>query len=587
MDQQAASVKGDEMKPGSGNDELPRAFGKYTLMRRLAAGGMAEIYLALRRSVGQFEKFLVIKRILPSMNNDRAFIEMLVNEATLAATLSHSNIVHVYDVGQVDGTYYIAMEHIEGEDIQSIVRAMKHKGVTEFPLEHTLGIILGVCAGLAYAHEKCDAKGSPLGIVHRDISPRNIVVSYTGDVKIVDFGIAKSGLDSDDEEKDGQLKGKAPYMSPEQAAGQGVDWRSDIFSTGVMLFELTTGRRLFKGASEYETLKMICERDYPRPSQVRPGYPPALDRIVMRALAKRREERYQSAREMQADLEDFIREERIPVSQVSLTRWMQSLFGDKVAQQKEALLDIKHLADEIASQRASALLFDGGPTTSTGSLRAADLSSIRPAPPPKRSPLGLAVLIGVLLGLGGSGFFYLQSRKAAPAASTPETEAKSEPQAASATVASVGRGSITVDTTPHGCAIWIDGDLRPEVTPATIDKLPFDRKMSIKLTKEGLEPHRENITLSAAEPQKTIKAELSGGSVTVVLKIAPPPNVWVDGKPWTGEKGRIEGLSANEEHKIVVAAPGYGARTYTFSARSGETKTIDDRLVRLDQLAPY
>ncbi len=186
------------------------------------------------------------------MNQDQGFIEMLLHEARVAATLSHPNVVQIFDVGQVDGTYFIAMEHIHGEDIQAIVRGMKKNNVAEFPLEHTISILLGTCAGLAYAHDKRDLDGAALGIVHRDISPRNIVVSFTGDVKIVDFGIAKSGTEPNgDDTPSGQLKGKAPYMSPEQASGQPIDWRSDIFAAGVMLFELTTGRRLFKGASEF------------------------------------------------------------------------------------------------------------------------------------------------------------------------------------------------------------------------------------------------------------------------------------------------------------------------------------------------
>src|SRR6185295_9495568 len=167
-----------------------------------------------------------------------------------------------------------------GEDIQGIVKAMKTKAVPEFPLEHSISIILGTCAGLAYAHDKRDLDGRPLSIVHRDISPRNIVVSFTGDVKIVDFGIAKSGVEPGEDTESGQLKGKAPYMSPEQARGEQIDWRSDIFATGVMLFELTTGRRLFKGNSEFETLKLIVDKEYPRPSEVKPGYPLDLERIV-------------------------------------------------------------------------------------------------------------------------------------------------------------------------------------------------------------------------------------------------------------------------------------------------------------------
>jgi serine/threonine protein kinase len=345
---------GEPMSTGdAAMDGLPCRFGKYTLIRKLATGGMAELFLAIQRSVAGFEKLVVIKRILPGMNQDRAFIDMLLHEARVAATLSHPNIVQVFDVGSVDGTYFIAMEHVHGEDLRSIVRQMKKKDEVEFPLEHALAIVLGMCAGLAYAHEKRDLDGTPLHIVHRDISPQNTIVTFTGDVKLVDFGIAKSNVERPGQTQSGRLKGKVPYMSPEQARGEPVDWRTDVFATGVMLFELTTGKRLFKAASEFEALKLICDRDYPTPSQVRDGYPPALEAIVMRALEKKREDRWQSTREMQAALEEFVRNERVPVSNIALSQFMQRLFADKLASQKEALLQGKQLADIITLERGA------------------------------------------------------------------------------------------------------------------------------------------------------------------------------------------------------------------------------------------
>jgi serine/threonine-protein kinase len=560
-------------------EPLPRQFGKYTLLRKLAAGGMAELFLALHRSVAGFEKLIVIKRILPSMNQDKGFIEMLLHEARIAATLSHPNIVQIFDVGQIEGTYFIAMEHIHGEDIRSIVRGMKKNNVPELPLEHTLGIIVGTCAGLAYAHEKRDLDGKTLDIVHRDISPQNIVVTFTGDVKIVDFGIAKSGAQRGAEDtKDGQLKGKVPYMSPEQAAGEPVDWRSDIFATGVMLFELTTGKRLFKGNSEFETLKLICEKEYPLPSQVRPGYPLALERVVMKALAKKREDRYQSAREMQSDLEAFIREERIPVSAVGLSRWMQSLFTDKLAQQKEALQDVKQLADVIAAQQTErSSMYEGTATTQTG-LRSAP-GAATTIPPQRRSPMGF-VLAGVLaLGIGGGAVWYARRTSALAA----EAEAKAREAAAlqAKPEAPEQRGSLAIKSTPDGCAIWINGDLQKEMTPATIDKLPLDRKLAVKLTKEGLEAFRDEVTLSKETPSKTITADMKAGSVTVMLKVDPEPTVWLDGKPWKGtDKTKLDGISADEEHKLVIAASGYIPKTITFTAAQGETKTISEKLVK-------
>lgn len=573
MEQPAGAPLPDLPQEGAAPEALPRQFGKYTLLRRLAAGGMAEIFLALLRSMGGFEKLIVIKRILPSMNQNKAFIDMLTHEARIAATLSHPNVIQVFDVGQVDGTYFIAMEHIHGEDIQAIVRAMKKKNLTAFPLEHTLSIVLGTCAGLAYAHEKRDLDGKPLGIVHRDISPRNIVVSFTGDVKIVDFGIAKSGVEPGEDTDAGQLKGKAPYMSPEQASGQAIDWRSDIFAAGVMLFELTTGRRLFKGASEFETLKLIVDKEYPRPSEVKPGYPPALERIVMRALEKDREKRYQSARQMQSDLEAFVREERIAVSQVSLTSWMGWLFEDKLAQQKEALQDIKQLADVIAAQQGA--LYEGGTSTGTGVGGPSTLLPSAP-PPAKRSNAGAIAGVAIVLAAGAGALLYLRQ------AGAPETPAEAHTSVPASAAVVEARGAIDVTSKPDGCAIWINGDLRPETTPAHIDKLPLGRAIQLKLTKEGFEAYHADVTLTDAEPTQKVDASMSSGSVTVILKIDPPPTVWIDGKPWKGDRGKLDGLSAGDEHKIVVSAAGYQPKTFTITAAQGETKTITETLVKAE-----
>jgi eukaryotic-like serine/threonine-protein kinase len=585
--EQPAGTPQQGASPEAPAEVLPKQFGKYTLLRRLAAGGMAEIFLALHRSVAGFEKLVVIKRILPSMNTNKAFIDMLLHEARIAATLSHPNIVQTFDVGQADGTYFIAMEHIHGEDLQGIVRAMKKRELTEFPLEHTLGIVLGMCSGLAYAHDKRDFEGKPLSIVHRDISPRNIVVSFTGDVKVVDFGIAKSGLEPEEEAGAGQLKGKAPYMSPEQAQGHEIDWRSDVFATGVMLFELTTGKRLFKGASEFETLKLIVDKEYPRPSTIRPGYPPALEEIVMRALSKDREQRYQTAREMQADIEIFVREERIPVSTVSLIKWMEYLFEDKLAQQKEALQDIKQLADVIAAQQQGPF-YEGGTSTNTGTVGAA--TAMPSVPPPRRSNAAPIAAVAVTLALVAGGMFYVRHEDGMRAAAEADAEVKareagsaSAPDSASPVA---GKGALDITSKPDGCAVWINGDLRPEVTPAHVDKLPLGKEISLKLTKDGFEAFRSDVTLTAAEPTRKLAAEMKAGSVTVMLKIDPPPTLWLDGKPWKGSRDKLDGLSAGEEHKLVASASGYQPKTYVIVAQQGETKTIIDTLPKADGTPP-
>jgi serine/threonine-protein kinase len=575
------------LEPPKSEEPLPRQFGKYMLLRKLAAGGMAELFLALHRSVAGFEKLVVIKRILPQMNQDRQFIDMLLHEARIAATLSHPNIVQTFDVGQVDGTYFIAMEHIHGEDIRTIVRQMKKKAVNELPLEHALHIVAGLCAGLCYAHEKRDMGGQLLGIVHRDISPQNIVVTFSGDVKVVDFGVAKS-LHAGEESKGGQLKGKVPYMSPEQAAGEEIDWRSDIFAAGVILFELTTGKRLFKGATEYDTLKLICETEYPLPSDVAPGYPVQLERIVMKALARNAGGRYQSAREMQADLEAFIRQERLPVSPVSMTAWMQSLFAESLEQQKADLQDVKQLADRIAAEApvdyapASTGSHPGAhfDQSKTGGVLPGAAASI--APPAKRSGAIWALVAAIMVAGLAAGLYVWkgqgQSQGAATASTTTET--------AQPAPAADPRGSVKLESDPPGASIWINGDLRKEVTPATVDHLPIGQDLQIKLSMEGFESHKEAVKLERAGDTRAITVKMKTGSVTVELDVLPEPTVWVDEKPWKGDPKKITGLSADEEHKIVVAASGYVPKTFSFVGKQGETKKFKHVMPKASDAPP-
>lgn len=332
--------------------ELPRRFGRHLLLRRLGAGGMAEIFLALYRSRAGFEKLFVVKRILPRLERDSAFVEMLLREARIAATLSHPHIAQVFDVGYAEGSWFMAMEHVHGEDLRSIVQAMARRGVARFPLEHALTIAIQVAAALHYAHEKRDIHGRELGIVHRDVSPQNIVVSYSGVAKLVDFGIAETKRFERCTRHD-EAAGKAAYMSPEQATGAQLDGRSDVFALGIVLFELTTGKRLFRGATEAETLEMIVRRDCPPPSTVVRAYPAELERIVLRALARDPDERYASARELQRDLEAFVRDARVAASPVGLARFMEDLFDDKLADEGATLPDLVRTAYGLACDRAA------------------------------------------------------------------------------------------------------------------------------------------------------------------------------------------------------------------------------------------
>ncbi|HWB80610.1 MAG TPA: serine/threonine-protein kinase [Nannocystaceae bacterium] len=314
--------------------------GKYQLLRRLATGGMAELYLARAAGMAGFEKLVVLKRILPQHAESDEFIRMFLTEARLAATLHHPNIVQVYDIGEEAGTYFFTMEWVQGQDLRRLVRAAR-KAEQPIPLEHILHVMSGVAAGLHHAHEQADHDGSPMGIVHRDVSPSNVLVTYDGAVKIVDFGIAKAAAHQSNTIA-GTLKGKIPYMSPEQCRGEGVDNRSDIFSIGTLLWELTTGSRLFAGENEIAIINRVAKAEVPLPSSVRPDYPKALETIVMRALAGDPQERYQHAVDLQIDLEDFAREARLPVSSARVGKFMRELFAEEI-QQTAAQLQAERL----------------------------------------------------------------------------------------------------------------------------------------------------------------------------------------------------------------------------------------------------
>jgi serine/threonine-protein kinase len=324
---------------------MPKAFGDYVLLRRRAMGGMAELFVATRRGSAA-DELVVLKRVLSTLSDgsDReALGRLLVQEGRTMAELSHPNVARLLDSGSVEDAPFLVLERVHGEDLRSIVRQMRKKRVAEFPVESALGIVVGVCEGLAHVHGRSDAGGEPLGIVHRDVSPQNVLVTFAGEVKLVDFGVAESRAKADDA-RAGRPKGKLPYMSPEQARGEAIDGRSDLFSTGVLLFELTTGQRLFKGAGDRETRALLLDRPYPRPSDVFPMYPPGLEVIVERALARDPERRWGSARDMGAALKAFVRDEGVDVGPAVLGHMMRSLFEEEMAEEAAALAEAQQTA---------------------------------------------------------------------------------------------------------------------------------------------------------------------------------------------------------------------------------------------------
>jgi eukaryotic-like serine/threonine-protein kinase len=328
-----------------------QTLGKYTLLKKIATGGMAEIWVATTTTSG-VRRVCVVKRILPHLAETPDFVRMFLDEATLVATLTHPNIVQLYDVGEAAGSPFIAMEYLHGADVRAIKRALRTHTPSRMPLDHAVHIGIGAAAGLHHAHELVGLDGRALNIVHRDISPQNLLITYDGGVKVLDFGIAKSDA-RETETQAGTVKGKVPYMSPEQCLCEPLDRRSDVYSLGVVLYELTTGQRIHPlGASEYEMIRAIVEGSVTPPSTLDPTYPKALETIILGCLAKDRHRRYPTARALQADLDAFAREERLAVSSLSLSSYMSELFGKRAEAWREALAGGEAKLVELAARDA-------------------------------------------------------------------------------------------------------------------------------------------------------------------------------------------------------------------------------------------
>lgn len=277
---------------------------RYRVVERLASGGMAEVFIAESAGIEGFKKRVAIKRVLPHLSEKKAFIAMFLDEARLSAHLTHSCVAQVFDIGVGDNAYFIVMEYVDGADLKGVVEYLKKVG-KPFPLEPAVFIASKLCEGLSYAHELTNIEGEPLHVVHRDMSPPNVLITKYGEVKIVDFGLAKATSQLQKSES-GIIKGKFSYLSPEAALGQEVDGRTDIFAVGIILWELLAGRRLFYGDTDFATVKQVQKAEIPSLSAINKDVPIELERILARALARDPKDRYQTARDLGRDLIQFL-----------------------------------------------------------------------------------------------------------------------------------------------------------------------------------------------------------------------------------------------------------------------------------------
>jgi serine/threonine protein kinase len=512
-------------------------FGKYELLRKIASGGMGQVFLARERS--SVERLVVLKLILPHLSEDEEFLSMFLEEARLVARLQHPNLVTILDLSEVEGRHCLAMEYVQGDDVRRLDKQARLKGRL-LPPGLVLRIISEAAAGLDYAHKARDAQGIPLKLVHRDVSPQNILVGFDGAVKIIDFGVAKAA-GSGHQTATGVLKGKYPYMSPEQASGHHVDARSDQFALGVVMWELLTGKRLFKGESDMMTLRLVKDCQVPPPSQINPRLPPGLDSLVLRALAPTPDKRYPDCAAFRLALEDYIIQLRMAASTAHLSAYLRELYADRIAQEADPL-KLDQLAEDAdldskdksnPSRSRSALPGQPPATPSRASLASLGPSRSRSrqavnalvGPPPRQEPtrgteslrpLGkqrfpmvpVAVSAAAVLVIAGVAIVFLRQPPPAPpaqpitppvvVAKPPEPVQPVEPQPPP-TPAEPMKVELVLSSEPAGAAVHVAGQAQPlGFTPVTLSLKPGAPPMAVELLLEGYEKKTQQVSAANA-----------------------------------------------------------------------------------------
>ncbi|HEX7700252.1 MAG TPA: serine/threonine-protein kinase [Kofleriaceae bacterium] len=395
----------------------------YVILAKLATGGMAELFLARTASTAGVERYVVLKRVLPSKLDDHDFVTMFLDEARLAAQLQHPNIAQVFDTGKLGESYFFSMEYVHGETVREVLHRA-HELDQPVPLGCALTIAANAAAGLHHAHERIGLDGKPLGIVHRDVSPSNLMVSYEGNVKLVDFGVAKAATHRSVETLTGTVKGKIGYLSPEQCRGRASDRRGDLFSLGIMLWELLVGARLYKRANDYDTMEAIVLDPPVAPSTFRAEVPAELDAIVLKLLEKAPGDRYQTADELHDELESVADANGIRISNATLKRYLVDLFGKRPEpwvelQMRDAPPEIVTVSAAVSGLDTTVTVLDSQLSSVLDLTRTVHPSMESPATPmpaevdptedaePERRRWGIALACGAVLVIAG-GFAWIR-----------------------------------------------------------------------------------------------------------------------------------------------------------------------------------
>ncbi len=537
--------------------EKPLTLGRYKLLAKLATGGMAEVYLARQTGIEGVERLVVIKRILPHLAEQKRFLDMFLDEARITVKLNHPNIVQTFDLGQEQGEYYMAMEYLEGESLAFLAKESTHRKNWPSP-ELASSILAGICDGLHYAHELCDESGKPLQIVHRDVSPQNIIVLFNGGVKLVDFGVAKA-VSKVHQTQVGTMKGKLSYMSPEQCLAKSLDSRADVFSLGVVLWEMLARRRLFKRDSEGATIHALINEPLPPIRGKRPEVHPELERIASKALEKKPDDRYPSCQAMAAELREYLRNSRAAVGPAEIAAFMHELFADRVRTKKELLEKLqKSGAQDLSLEILKPETGESMPSRSVADqvLSKTSLSEFNADSPGNRAKLWLvsALLAGILVGLGLL-FMVMTWDPAIPADSADAKGPSEQLDGGSQPIADAGKDASTNKSTdksadaasmpdvdkPSKQTCLLEVESRPTGCRLLLDNVKVPGKTPLKevTLKAGVE---HQVTVRCTGHLDQTKSVVAGAGQRIRLNFAPkrrPPIrrakglLRLDTRPWT------------------------------------------------------
>ncbi len=598
------------------SDFEPKQFGRYLLIDKLAVGGMAEIYKAKTYGVDGFEKLLAIKRILPHCAADKDFITMLVDEAKLTVLLSHANIVQVYDLGKVGDDYYISMEFIHGTNLRELIRRVT-SDEGKMPEDLAVYAVSEMCKGLDYAHRKSSPDGQQLNIVHRDINPQNILISYEGEVKIVDFGIAKAALNVS-HTMAGVLKGKIAYMSPEQALGKPLDGRTDIYSAGLVLYEMLTGEKFYTGETQFEVLNKIRTTRV-NTMDLPDDIPGPLKAILAKALSFNAKDRYATAGDLHLELTKYLYSSYIDFSPRNLASLVRNYFDKEMKATEESgpHVDDKTRSLLIKASTGESLVGDEGQGTEAGIKDAGtgtdigidEESSVTdestqagaiPVPEPtivrkqakRRRPW---MILAVFLALGAAGYLSwsqfgigdkvsgLWEELVGP--TVPDKPVKPvEPPEPKPPLADYG--SIIVSSEPSNSTILLNGKNIGKTTPATLSRLSLGDDYKVSIEREHYKPYEKTVALVTEEPVKvhvSLQALAEG-----MLKISSDPPgaaILLNGK----ETGKVTPtdigeLEIKKDYAIHLKKEGYGDWASTVPIANFNPVNIRATLTKLPEL---